>query len=333
MHPELERWLDDVWGQHKTMLRRSRTGTGYDMKKLAAQAYSTYCKSLLKQEKATKQDLVDFLGQLAKLETTLKAVPTLQSKTDRVRFQMGEMTEYYRLYARAVGRPLARQPLNTSDELALEDGADILKAFIHYRHGLGKQACSERVYLNVKRFYRVSVFKHVLGPLYCGSEEFDGLVSAKLKGPMDDDRADNIVVYTKDKASSDRVVKAVKDFQAEGYKYCFGAETPRTTSKVPDLIGVSTGTEPPRERIELTSSGRFFTRSTSAQSFGSTRAKMIAQAMVYVDKHPAGLFASDKTKFKETVAKLFRKAGINPDNPAEQNYNPSPSLKRINSRL
>jgi hypothetical protein len=289
------------------------------MKKLAARVYSTYAKSRLKQEEATDGDLVRFLGELANLGNKIQVDPILQTGNERIRKTKEQLTECYINFATAVLKMDNWDAPSPLEEQALEDGDKIVRAFIHYRRS--KEPCSERVYLNVKRPYRVFVFEAVLGPLY--RYKFEGLVSAKLAGPVGDDRADNIVVYTRDKTSSDRVVDALWTYQRKGFTYCFGGETPLVTSKVRGLIGVSTGREPPLDRMQLTSSGRIITRYAGAQSFGSTRADMIAQAMVYVEKNPAGFFARNKTKFKEKVAELFRRAGINPDSPAEQAYQPS----------
>src|SRR5262245_38136018 len=99
MHPELDAWLNDVWGQHETMLRRSRKGTEYDMKKLADQVYSTYNKSLLTQEKATDNDKIQFLRDLAKLETRIRVPPKVQGKFD---CEPGELMQCYLSFASAV---------------------------------------------------------------------------------------------------------------------------------------------------------------------------------------------------------------------------------------
>ncbi len=83
------------------------------------------------------------------------------------------------------------------------------------------------------------------------------------------------------------------------------------------MRGVGTAMEPPD--FTLVSTGGSFYRRNRGQSFGAYRAELIFIALERTRLKVNGQSEQQRrTAFKNRVEKYFRRAGINPDRPAEQ---------------
>ena len=174
--------------------------------------------------------------------------------------------------------------------------------FFHYRR---TQAKSEwRIYLHVNSEYRPAVMRWVLANIWRRA----GCSNAKVGGPAPESRADNIVIYLRDQASTDVALQAIRSYQTrEDDRKQFEHGVPRTVREVPGLVGVGTGAEPP-VGIER-AGGKLLLRNIAA-SFGSYRQALIDLALEVTLKKNEG-----KDVFIRRVVAYFRMAGIDPAHP------------------
>src|SRR5262245_30539255 len=127
MHPELIEWLNEVWSQRGLLLQASLAQREYKIDKLAKLVYTTYARTLIKNQKARPEDIVCYLGELANLENQLSSAPVQQTSGEWKDFRMGEMADVYLGYGEAVLKVQVNTPLLPEEQVAFELGAGVAR--------------------------------------------------------------------------------------------------------------------------------------------------------------------------------------------------------------
>jgi type III HopA1-like effector protein len=143
--------------------------------------------------------------------------------------------------------------------------ATLSETFYHFRRNNGQAA--ERIYLHVKPGSEAKVMEFVVKNLVSNTAGHPEISNGKVGSSVSIHRFDSIVIYLGTTEAVERALAAITEFQ-KGNMGLFEAGSPRTTRTITkhggvNLIGVSTGAEPP----------------TRGTSFGSVRCKAIFAAL------------------------------------------------------
>jgi hypothetical protein len=177
--------------------------------------------------------------------------------------------------------------------------ADLSETFYHFRRSLGHSA--ERIYLHVKPGSEARVMEFVVRDLVRNTGGHPEISNAKVGSSVSIHRFDSIVIYLGSSEAVERALGPITEFQ-KANQSLFEAGSPRTTRTVTkhggvNLIGVSTGAEPPQ----------------TGQSFGSVRCGEIFDAL----EETVGLNGSKDDFIAKAVQKL-RAVGVDPGAPEVQ---------------
>lgn len=186
------------------------------------------------------------------------------------------------------------------------------KSFLHYR--VKDCAATHRIYINCKPEVRGEVFKGILSDHRMF--RVPGLANAKLSTPDDGGRTDTIVIYTEGAAANEAALDCIEAYHRTAKRH-FSGILPKLVTPARGLKGVGTAMEPPSLRL-VSTGGKFYKQSV-AQSFGAYRSELIFMALERTRLSvPPQTKEQRKQAFKRRVEKYFRRAGIDPDNPALQ---------------
>lgn len=167
-----------------------------------------------------------------------------------------------------------------------------------------------RVYLNVKNNKAVKVMTYVVFDIIL---KIEGVRSAKIGiGNF----SDTIVIYTKNRLVSNKVVFQLQKYQLSHGVGSFRDELPAMTKR--HMPGVSSGAQPPDIHFEQ----RLALPKSVYQSFGGFRSDLIYQALKD---------STENYDFFELIVKYFRDAGIDANDPSIQsNFQHLEQQARIN---
>lgn len=296
MHSDLDNWLEQVWGKRKDLIKAS-TDQGY-MKGRGASAgmdrndgvwevYKMYNSISGGATSSDQAHLTAMRKWLVHLEDKTHMTPGVQTGSEIDHKELGWM--------------------------ATAADTDISDKFIHYTPGKVSSA-SYRIYINCKMHVCGEVFTKIL--VDHGLFAVPGLYSAKVATPGGATRADVIVIYMENESGLGKALDCVQSYHATA-KGNFNSAMPKLITPSRGLQGVGTAMEPPSLRI-VSTGGQFY-RKKVAQSFGAYRSELIFMALERT-RYPVPPQTDEQRKgaFKRRVEKYFRRAGIDPDNPALQ---------------
>jgi hypothetical protein len=175
------------------------------------------------------------------------------------------------------------------------DEARIGRTFFRYeRTGADLRAVTERVYLNINADRATEVMEFVVRQIVDNPAEFPGVEMAKVSGPgAVSRRPETIVIYCRDQAAVERVLKRIEQFQAANPDDFMVTSPPMTSPVAP---GVSVASEP----LPMAGGG----------SFGSVRARAMYEALV------ESVNANEtRGEFYARVRRQLRARGVDPDAP------------------
>lgn len=308
MHPELTQLLHDVWrAKTNILLKVGRNYNNPDENDAIWHIYDLYTGIQEQQLDVPPSVYLPFLQQLAALENKIQLAPERQySNDDWIQFNIGQMNSIFIGAEAANNSP---RPWTQQQATAFEEGEKTAVAFLHYRKK-AQAVTTERIYLNIKRERRATVFDRIIGDLYTGPNENTGISNAKLAGPIDRGRADTVVIYLDSSAAVQKALARIKYWQVNmGYSCHFNASVPKLTTPEANLVGVATAQEPPS--IYIRKEGGDFKTYQLNQSYGFYRASLIFEALYQSHNKTEQAFAT-------SVQEHFRKGGIDPDKPALQ---------------
>ena len=191
---------------------------------------------------------------------------------------------------------------------------DIERVFMHVsnpdNHGQG--AVDQRIYLNLQSTERARHFLNIVEGIY----RHPGFHSAKVVSLGASPRNDTALLYLRGDEPVAVALAHITRYQKDNEAaFCHGL--PRLTKPVGDLIGVGRGMEPPQCLI-IRQGDEYYAQASSV-SFGQYRSALIFMALDRTHWIFAGYSDDDlRTDFKRRVAKYFRVAGIDPENPSRQ---------------
>ena len=200
-------------------------------------------------------------------------------------------------FARLQAGKLARLFANAATQEGLR--SHLSQTFYHFRRSLGHSA--ERIYLHVKPGSEAKVMEFVVKDLVGNTAGHPEISNGKVGSSMSIHRFDSIVIYLGSSEAVERALGPITEFQ-KANQSLFEAGSPRTTRTVTkhggvNLIGVSTGAEPPQ----------------AGQSFGSVRCGEIFDALVETVGVNGG-----KADFIAKAVQKLRAVGVDPSAPEVQ---------------
>jgi hypothetical protein len=296
MHEDLNTWLDEVWAKRVALLAKSKqqgyvkgrgASAGFD-NDAVWEVYQMYNASGGAAPSSADSHLETMRKSLVELEVAIGKSPSLQ-----------------------IGNKFRATKLGWMANADLDELKD---KFFHYPK---QGAARYRIYINTQPAARGSVFLAILRDH--GLWKINGLSNAKLAGP-DDPRADAIVIYLDTEDSMKAGLACIAEHHKTNrgdYKLILPKLITPATSGAYQLGGVGVAMEPPDFRL-VSTGGKYYRRQVE-QSFGSYRSELIFMALERTRQTVAGQSEQQrKTAFKNRVEKYFRRAGIDPDQPALQ---------------
>lgn len=315
MHPDLNKWLGDVWSRRKaifdgyTQTGRAINAEPIDSHRGVGRVYRLYAAA----DGGGKGDgstaaVPDFLAAIAGLVEKRQAKCVIQSNG----FWSVSVGELQRL---AGGEEIVWrwQPANSDDSgMYLISQSVILNSFIHVRHATNFGQVDQRIYLNLGPRGRGAAFADIVNAVY----NIKGFCSAKASCPGGSDRNDTGLLYLTDETAVAAALRFLQTFQKDRPE-AFRPGLPRLTSPVEGLTGVGRGMEPPHYAV-IRQGGNYY-KLSSGMSFGLYRSALIFMALdrTYWTR-PGQNDAQRCAAFKRRAAKYFRAGGIDPDNPSVQ---------------
>ncbi len=297
MHKELEKLLDEVWDERRTLLEAAKKqgfmegrGASAGMKNAGvARIYRMYS-DIRGGSSSKRSHLVAMKRELVKLESTIDKPPEVQGDNKQWDYQiLGWM--------------------------ANADLDELRSKFFHYRKS--RSAAVYRIYINTTPASRGALFRGILCDY--GVWDVNGLSNAKLSSP-DDPRADAIIIYLRTEKATELALARIAQYH-KANKGDFCGILPKLVEHAKSgtyrMDGVGVAMEPPGFRLVSTGGNLYHIK--TGQSFGSYRAELIYMALertrLKVENQSE---RQRKTAFKNRVEKYFRHAGIDPDHPAHQ---------------
>ncbi|RDU96874.1 GNAT family N-acetyltransferase [Trinickia dinghuensis] len=174
----------------------------------------------------------------------------------------------------------------------------------------------ERIYINAMPEHAADVMTFLVRNVMDDHQAYPDVDSAKVSSPLvAHARVDNIVVYTKDSESAERVLNALSEYQ-QAHPDHFGIEVPAMTQGV--LPGISVGAEPPPEKGNV--------------SFGQLRSDAIWKAFKQttterINRTLLGESFDARAFLGERARAELAAAGVDPNDPS-RNLPPDPSANR-----
>lgn len=325
MSHDLQRFVDLVWSHRKNNV----TGT-YSAKNV--KAYRLYTRSH-KTPGIGSADMIQFFQTLR----TFPQVPEIQCSVTNPKDSLGK---YLRNYFNA------KRAASGFAELAATDFQDLCdevqtepqlckalsRTFYHFRRFRGK--AMERIYLHTKPREAANVMGHVLRQMVRRPNAHPGLSNAKTSAPSSSARYDSIVIYLQNTQALDAALTEIANYQQAGNRHRFEHGSSRTTRVINshggiELVGVSTGAEPP---VKIIPHNDDLVLHPGGSSFGSYRSLLIDFAL----KNTLAK-NEDKPQFVLRVVNYFRAAGIDPkapeghSNSAELHYLARKTLQQLKS--
>lgn len=295
MHRDLDEWLNQVWDARDRLIRESLNqgyirgrgaSAGMGHNEGAGLIYDMYNATTSTGSSSEDSHLTEMRRMLVLLENGTRMAPIVQSGDHMDQKTLGWM--------------------------AIAELSELRSKFFHYAPG-NSVVAQYRIYINCKPEVRGEVFKSIL--LDCGLAAVRGVYSAKVSSPDDGGRVDTIVIYVAS-GFADAALDCVERYHTNARGH-FGSALPKLVAPARGLQGVGTAMEPPGLRI-VSTGGRFYQKSV-AQSFGAYRSELIFMALERTRfSVPPQSVIQRKAAFKKRVEKYFRKAGIDPANPALQ---------------
>ncbi len=296
MHKDLEDWLNAVWDRRDELLRESKKQGFFKGRGASAginnegvgRIYDMYNEPDSSAASSSDTNYLTALkGQLVELERQIGQPPEVQIGSNFTDWLPGAMAN--------------------AREKALKD------RFFHYRR-IKNSPTIHRIYVNALLGVRGEVFREILVGLW----NVKGLNNAKVASHAD--RVDTIVIYLQTQEATEKALTSICKFHKTN-EHHFGSALPKLVSPASVdgrvMRGVGTAMEPPD--FTLVSTGGSFYRRNRGQSFGAYRAELIFIALERTRLKVNGQSEQQRrTAFKNRVEKYFRRAGINPDRPAEQ---------------
>lgn len=310
MHIELEALLKEIWGKRNNIMSKLSKKRQYDDPLLDDAIWEVY--QLYNREDAgggavvsTDEAVLKFLNELAGMEDVIGRGPGVQIGNEIQQMPIGQLASMYRSAAQAASTQEAArskvQIMNLAEALKLGG------CFIHYK-GFNNNAV-DRIYINAARENRATVFGWLMFQMI-SAQPVAGFCSAKLAAPNDNGRADTILLYMNGEAAAQQAIALLQHYQNDmGFRGHFRAASPRLTTPVQGLIGVSRAQEPPPFYIYKDASD--FKVEYCRQSFGCYRATLIVEALYCACN---GTF----NDFKVSVGGLFFAGGIDVNQPSLQ---------------
>jgi hypothetical protein len=292
MHQDLNDWLDDVWKKRKEIVAASKVagfirgrGASYQMNPGTMMIYRMYSGSGAASEVKTSY-LKAMKGELVQLEREIGTPPEAQGVEEWVNWSKGDM--------------------------AKAESKDLTNKFFHYRHN--NRQSVYRIYVNANIATRGKLFREIVSSLW----SLDSLSNAKVD--TSDGRADTIVIYLETKIATENALASIAKYHRKNPNL-FGSALPKLVVpadyKGYQMRGVGTAMEPPTFAV-ISTGGEFFRRD-EMQSFGGYRSRLIFMALERTRWEVKGQSGQERqTAFKNRVEKYFRRAGIDPNRPAEQ---------------
>jgi len=317
MHPDLEKWLNEVW-QKRDEIFKGFTQNGraihqepLDNHKGVGRIYSMYAKgdAAAAGASAGSAALPDFLRDIANLVEKRQAICWIQDQHGHV-----VAADDLRKLATGVSLTFPVDRRNDDDpDICVISPESIVHKFTHVVHKTNSlKPMDQRIYLNLAEEGRGAHFAAIVDAVY----DHEGFHSSKVSCPGSAPRNDTALLYMANEAAVKFALEKLRQFQ-KNKPAAFLPGLPRLTSPVPGLIGVGRGMEPPQYLV-IRQSGQYY-KKRSKMSFGWWRSALIFMALdrTYWTREEQ----SDSQRcaaFKRRAAKYFRAAGIDPDNPSVQ---------------
>jgi hypothetical protein len=319
MHPDLEKWLNDVW-QRRNEIFKGFTQTGraihqqpLEEHKGVGRIYSMYTNDESAGAAGSGGDgagLSVFLLDVAKIIEKRQAICEIQS-----RGFWPASAEALVNVANGNSLTWSWEPRDADDpgEFVVSPQS-IIYDFIHVRHKINyaKKGIDQRIYLNLAADGRGAHFAAIVDAVY----DHDGFRSSKVSCPGSPPRNDTALLYVAGEAAVKFALERLKEFQKSA-PGAFLPGLPRLTSPVAGLVGVGRGMEPPSYAV-IRQGGNYY-KLRASMSFGWWRSALIFMALDRTYWTREGQSDSQRcAAFKRRAAKYFRAAGIDPDNPSVQ---------------
>ncbi|POF32354.1 hypothetical protein [Roseibium marinum] len=158
------------------------------------------------------------------------------------------------------------------DKLSLlRNRGDMKGGFVHFNKPYGG-SCLERVYINLNESLRGRTFGGILLKIW----ELDGVLTAKV-AVSGREAVDSVVVYCRNAATRDEVLRKVKKYQRHRLDR-FGSALPKMVAQT-GKPGIGFGAEPPRRQPFRPNSQTFNGANDVMQSFGLYRSSLIFIAL------------------------------------------------------
>lgn len=197
----------------------------------------------------------------------------------------------------------AAKPSNAEEVKQLDAfNQQLHNTFFRFERAVAPEEIRERVYLHAAPEHATDVMKFVVKSVVDKPQDFPGVQLAKVSGPGSSGaRSENIVIYTTDQQSAQKVVQAIREYQAQHPDH-FEHSTQYMAEQV--APGVARGAEP---LPEFNPNGKF--------SFGSLRAQAIYEALEETR------VAGDEHAYRRSVDAKLRGHGVDPAHP-DRNLSP-----------
>lgn len=314
--PELREFLTVVWVQQTKRTNNPRKHT-----------YTVYSRSKSRPG-FVPQELISFMKEMVQIPKD----PEFQIEEEFLENYNGQQigrafpkitrNDFQVLISHLEGRglPALGAGFSALDEMNLKKAytlylrEELCGVFMHYRRN-GNQACTERIYLNVKPQAAGQVMRHIVPTMILQPAQYPGLTNCKVAAPGTSSRADSIVMYLSNPAARDAVLDGLAQYQNAGHRDLFNKQTPFCTQVISKhngiaLTGVATGAEP-NGQVRRTNVNRIRINPNGIDSFGNFRSTLIEFALEGTVRAGRG-----ENDFVKLVIKLFKWAGLDPLNPS-----------------
>lgn len=316
MHPDLDKWLNEVW-QQRTAIFQGFTQNGRAIHaadvlehKGVSRIYKMYTKGETTGSGASGDSagMPEFLRDLSKLVEKRQAACIIQD-----RHWHSVSADHLDHLANGGSLQFHLRGNDANANICVKTSESIVHDFIHVRHktNFGKPM-DQRIYLNLAGDGRGGHFAAIVDAVY----DHDGFRSAKVSCPGSSPRNDTALLYLADEKAVTFALDRLGAFQ-KAKSAAFLPGLPRLTSPVDGLTGVGRGMEPPKY-VVVREGGQYYKKSSS-MSFGLWRSALIFMALDRTYWTRPGQSDSDRRDgFKRRAVKYFCAAGIDPDNPSVQ---------------
>lgn len=301
MSPDLERFLDLIWSHRNDPyldVYALYTGTP-----ASARPWATH-------RRVSAGEVQRFLAGLVGLG---REPAWIQCGEDLNRAIYYRWSDSRQTYVRR-GHPLTLAFLREACTLPGHDWVvqDLAASFFHYSDFARQPAAMERIYLDIRTGFEMTVFRWVVESLVFSPKHPD-CIEAKVGGPLEH-RYDSIVVYFRSAAGVQEALAALAVYQERAEaRAMFDFATPRLTRPIREvgsrtLVGVGIGSEPPGARLHE-DRGRLNLEKTP-MSFGTMRESVLLLALSRTLRANG-----TKADFQDEVIRLMKEVGLDPRQP------------------